>query len=169
MAIVIILAIAFLIYYLVNKTDENYQKVSYVNALSGTSNANIINSPDNYVLISNYDSYCKMLEKVEECSSFEGTDKKKFEESYFDTGILVAVECAVTGQSDIKSEVVSVEENDTVANIKMSLESSGYTTDVTGDLYFIPVSKNIQSAKVEIEKIENDNNKFDIESLALSE
>lgn len=165
---IIIVIIGVILYFNLNKGNENYQIATYNKSLIDTGVKNILNSPDGYLLVSDYSEYDEILKKIESCDHYSGTNEKKFDEKIFDNNSLLIVECSVIGQPNLKTELLSFEENNTVANVKMSMESSGVTTGISGNVYFIPVSKNIESAEIKIEKKE-DNNKFDLENLALSE
>lgn len=64
--------------------------------------------------------------------------------------MLVVDWCAI-GQPNLETEILSFSENGSVANLKIYWESLGVTADTSRDIYFILVSKNIESAKIEYE------------------
>lgn len=65
------------------------------------------------------------------------------------------MDCCAIGSPNLYTELLSVSENENVVNVKIYWESSGATADITGDIYFIPVSKNIKSAKIQYEYQKN--------------
>lgn len=48
----------------------------------------------------------------------------------------------------MNTELISLREHNNSANVKIYINSRGYTADVSGDLYLIPVSKKVTSANI---------------------
>lgn len=155
--VIILLIIGGIIYYFnTNKCSEyngNYQKVSYINEedFSNSNFKNMIDSSESYLIINDYSTYNNILKNVENCWYSKGTNDNKFNSNFFSNNSLLAVDCCAIGKPNLDTELMSFTENGNVANVKIYWHSSGVTADISGDIYFIPVSKNIKSAKIEYE------------------
>lgn len=142
--IILLVIIGGVIYHInSNKCSEysgDYQKVSYNNLNS----KNMLGLENEYIIITDYFAYDEILKNVESATN-------KFDVSFFINNSLLAVDCCAIGQPNLDTEILSFSENGDVANLKIYWESSGVTDVTSGDIYFIPVSKNIKSAKIKYE------------------
>lgn len=144
-------------YFNSNKCTEycgDYQKISYINEIDYNNSdfENMIDSEEGYIIITDYSVYNEILNNVESCWYSNGTNNNKFNSSFFSNNSLLAVDCCAIGSPNLDTGLLSVSENGNVANVEIYWKSSGGpTVDILGDIYFIPVSKNIKSAKIEYE------------------
>ena len=123
-----------------NKCSEysgDYQKVSYNNL----NYKNMIGSENEYIIITDYSVYDEILKNVK-------SSNNKYNANFFINNSLLAVDCCAIGEPNLDTEILSFSESGSVANLKIYWESSGVTANTSGDIYFIPVSKNIKSAKI---------------------
>ena len=162
-AIILILVIgiiSFLGYYCCFKKSNDfvYQKVSYEvlnlknSNFDNTNFVNMINSKDNYIIINDYSTYENILDDVNSCFISKGTDKNRYNEKFFKSNSLLAVECCKKDVEDITTSIELFEAVGTNAIVNVSWNVLNGTADIVGDIYFIPVSKNIQSADIEFSR-----------------
>ena len=111
----------------------------------------MINSDEDYIIITNYLDYVKLLKRVESCWYYNGTNNNKFTPSFFSSNSLLAVDCCAIGSPNLDTKLLSISESGNVANINIYWSDLGTTADISGDIYFIPISKRIKSAKIEYE------------------
>lgn len=163
--IILAVGIGGLVWFLNSNTCEDnmcidigeYQKIGYYGSLSEI-DKNIIGNK--YMIITEYNQYDKVLKDVEEyykkfyklfSDQPNKIPERQFNKQFFNNNALLAIEYCSRGKPNLYTEIISFSTEENVANVKMYVDSVGSTADVLGNIYFIPISKNITSANIEYE------------------
>ena len=150
-----------LIYYLVNNNkcceyEGEYQKVSYIASeeFREANLNNMINSSEDYIILSNYNQYKDLLTYTEDMSyAYSEKKSERFNSSFFKEKSLLVVECCRGGSPNLYTELTDFSETNNIAKVKISVDSFGVTADIVGNIYFIPISRNITDVNVKYENI----------------
>lgn len=141
--IVIIITIIYLYYSHNRRYKGDYQTVKYYGINSSTKE---INKEEPYRLINSYSEYVKVLKMVEE---YGWTDVEyKYNSSFFEENSLVLVEILEVGVPSMVTKLTLVNEHNKSVNIEIYTDGYGCTAEVRGDLYLIPISKNVTKANI---------------------
>ena len=134
---------------------NEYNKISYIanEEFRELKLNNMINSKENYIILKDYEAYNELLTYIKDMSySISGNDNK-FSKELFETNYILAVEYSFHGAPNLYSKLKDVTENNNIATIKINIDTMGVTADCVGDIYFIPISKNISTAKIEFKNV----------------
>jgi len=134
--------------------NNAYQKISYIasNEFRDKKLENMISSTNNYIIISNYNTYTTQLSYIKKMSyQISGIDNK-YNSKFFDTKSLLVVECNTHGSPNIHTNLIEMKEEGNTINVKIEKSTMGVTADTVGAIYFIPIEKNITAANITFEQ-----------------
>ena len=141
--IIIIITGIYLYYSHNHKYNGDYQTTGYQRINDSTKS---INKKNPYKLINTYSEYVKLLEQAK---SYGWTNiENKYTSNFFEKNSLIFVEILDFGSVSMNTELISLREHNNSANVEIYINSRGYTVDISGDLYLIPVSKKVTSANI---------------------
>lgn len=145
--VILFAIIGLIIYYLNNRCSEydgEYQKISY----TAEDCKFKVNSTGEYTIINDYSTYEKMLNNMNESLEFDWQNKDEFNSKFFKNNSLLVVNHCAYGATKFETELLSVSEKESIANVKIYSDISGVASGGRGDVYLIPVSKVIKSAEI---------------------
>ncbi len=147
---IIIIIIGIYLYYSHNhKYNGDYQTAEYHGINHSTKS---INEKNPYKLINSYSEYVELLEKAK---NYGWTNiEYKYNSDFFGNNSLVFVEILDFGATSMNTKLISLKEHNNSANVEIYVNSHGYTAEVSGNLYLIPVSKKVTKVNI---KYVNDN------------
>lgn len=125
--------------------DISYQKVSYSDVHMNDNIGNIISGE--YEIVKDFEDYKNILNIIKDFNHSSGTNAK-YNSKFFNDKNLLVIDCCGIGNPNFYTELQSVSEKNNIVNVKLYWEYSGLTADARGDVYFIPISKNITQASI---------------------
>ncbi len=108
----------------------------------------IIPEKNEYRIVSNHLDYSKLLDQVKSKVYPSDSLVSQFDDDFFIDNSLLVIDYFESNSPFLKTRLISVSEKNSIAKVKIFVRSSGCTADGSGDMYFIPVSKNIKSAEI---------------------
>lgn len=109
----------------------------------------IIPGKNKYCIVSNYLDYSKLLDQVKSKVYLSDSIVSQFDDNFFIDNSLLVIDHLASNSPFLKTRLISFSEKNSIAKVKIFVKTSGCTTNGSGDMYFIPVSKNIKSVEIE--------------------
>jgi len=147
----IVIATATIIIYNLNTCEEykgDYQKAHYYDVMRNDNVGNIIIG--DYEIVTDYERYKEIISIIKNFEIANGTGTK-YSKKFFEKEALLVIDCCGVGSPNYTTELLDVSYTGEVVKVKIYEEYGGVTADAPGDVYFIPVSKNIKTAEIEYE------------------
>lgn len=144
---VILILIVVKLFFSLFGTYNNYEKNSYHNN-SGFSTKQFIQGE--YLIIDNYNSYKEIKNNIASQGENDSSlNSSKFSRPFFVNNNLLAIIC--DGNTSLASRIKSFSIDGNNVNITMYIDTHGVTAYHCLDLYFIPISKSIETVNVDYE------------------